>query len=138
LLSGDINVNPGPPDTSNDCVNWGIFKRRGYHLLHLNVNSLLPKVDELRTIAKTTNAALIGITESKLDDSISDSEITIVGYDLLRKDRNRHGGGVACYVRQDICYNDRKPLSNDLEYILLDILVPESYIITDLPTHTII
>ena len=54
---------------------------------------------------RLTNAAVIGISESKLDDSVVTSEIQINEYDLLRFDRNRHGGGVACYIRNDLSYN---------------------------------
>ena len=54
---------------------------------------------------RLTNVAVIGISESKLDDSVVTSEIQISEYDLLRCDRNRHGGGVACYIRNDLSYN---------------------------------
>ena len=99
LLSGDIYLNPGLNQTllSNDI--WDPFKKRGLHFLHLNVNSLLPKIDEVRYIAEKSNAAVIGITETKLDDSVLDPEILINGYDIIRNDRNRKGGGVACYIR---------------------------------------
>ena len=61
LLSGDISLNPRPfhnlePLDQNE---WNIFKHRGLHFLHLNINSLLPKIDELRHIARLTNAAVI-------------------------------------------------------------------------------
>ena len=71
--------------------------------MHLNINSILPKLDELKTIAGNIKAAIIGITESKVDNSISDSEVEIPGYCILRCDRKRNGGGVAYYVRQDLC-----------------------------------
>ena len=68
ILSGDISLNPGPvcndqPLHSNE---WNIFRSKGIHLIRLNVNSFLPKVDEIRYIAERTKAAVIGITESKL------------------------------------------------------------------------
>ena len=47
------------------------------NLIHLNINSLLPKIDEIRYIAERTKAAVIGITESKLHESIFQSEIQI-------------------------------------------------------------
>ena len=92
LLLGDISLNPGPFHNLQplDHDEWNIFKHRGLHFLHLNINSLLPKIDELRHIARLTNAAVIGISESKLDDSVLTSEIQIEGFDLLRCDRNRH------------------------------------------------
>ena len=61
--------------------------------VRLNINSLLPKIDELRNIAKLSNAAVIGIGESKLDDSVLSSEIHIDNYNTLHCDRNRHGEG---------------------------------------------
>ena len=112
LLSGDISLNPGPfhnlqPLDQNE---WNIFKHRGLHFLHLNINSLLPKIDELRHIARLTNAVVIEISELKLDDSVLTSEIDIDGYDLLRCDRNRHGG-VACYIGSELSYNVKtKPI----------------------------
>ena len=37
------------------------FKRRGMHFIHININSLLPKIDEVHYIAKMSSAAIIGI-----------------------------------------------------------------------------
>ena len=93
-LSSVISLNPGlfhnlQPLDQNE---WDIFKNRGLHFLHLNIHSLLPKIDELRHIARLTNAAVIRISESKLDDSEPTSKIQINEYGLLRCDRNRHGG----------------------------------------------
>ncbi len=38
------------------------------------------------------------ITESWLDSSITDNELCIDEYSIIRLDRNRHGGGVALYI----------------------------------------
>ena len=101
LLSGDIILNPGPNHQHKlQCLNkWNIFKSRGLHFIHLNISSLLPKIEELRIIAKSTKAVIIGISESKLDESVLEPEIQMDDYKILRCDRNRHGGGVACYIR---------------------------------------
>ena len=40
-----------------------------------------------------------------LDDSISDKYIEIGGYEIVRKDRNRFGGGVAIYYRDTLAYH---------------------------------
>ena len=119
LHSGDISLNLGPFHNLQtlDHNEWNIFKHRGLHFLHLNINSLLPKIDELRHIARLTNAAVMGISESKLDDSVPTSEIQIDEYDLLCYDRNRHGGGVACYIRNDLSYNVKSYFSKDIENI---------------------
>ena len=69
--------------TSSSIDNWKVFNKRGLHLIHLNINSLLSKIDELRAITKKSRAAVIGITESKLDESVTDGEINIDGYELI-------------------------------------------------------
>ena len=51
--------------------------------MHLNINSLLPKIDYLRHMARLSNAAVIGIYELKLGKSITNSEILIDSYDLF-------------------------------------------------------
>ena len=51
--------------------------------MHLNVNGILPKSDELKTIAGSNKAAISGITESKVENSISVSEVEIPGYCIL-------------------------------------------------------
>ena len=35
----------------------------------------------------------------RLSEEISDAEISIPDYSVIRLDRNRHGGGIAIYVR---------------------------------------
>ena len=82
------------------------------HFLHINVNSLLPKTDELRDIVDHTKSAIIGITESKLDNSASDQEVNMSGYSIRRSCRNRYDGDVACYVRADLCFNRKNVFSN--------------------------
>lgn len=51
------------------------------------------------------DATGIGISEAKLDDSVLTSKIQTDKYGILYRDRNRHGGGVACYIRNDLIYN---------------------------------
>ena len=104
LLSNDISLNPGPVNVISDDI-WAPFNNSGMHFLHLNVNSLLNKIDEVRQIVNASNVSIFGLTETKLDSSVYDSEISIDGYTLIRKDRNRHGGGVACYLKNSICFN---------------------------------
>ena len=65
-------------------------------------------------------------TRAKLDGSVLDGEINIDGYELVRSDRNRHGGGVACYIRSDISFNVRGDFSSEIENIFFDILLPKT------------
>ena len=63
------------------------------------------KIEQLCSIAKSNNAAVTGICESKIDASVLRQEINIDNYKILCHDRNRQGGGVACYIRNDLSYN---------------------------------
>ena len=57
---------------------------------------------------------MIGISESKLDSTVLDPEIYIENDEILRFDRNRDGGGVACYIRIDISYKSNSLLPNEI------------------------
>ena len=93
---------------AHDNSKWKIFLKKGLHVLHLNINTLLRKIDEIRFIAKQSNASIIGISESKLDSSISNSELDIDEYNLIRLDRSKREGGVACYIGKSLCITIRQ------------------------------
>ena len=85
VLSRDVSLNPGPVQIS-PAVNLNIQKplnKKGLHFLYININSLLPKIDELKCIANKTKAAITGITESKLDHTVPDLKVNLPGYDIL-------------------------------------------------------
>ena len=52
-----------------------------------------------------------------LDSDVLDSELSIDGYRLFRNDRNRNGGGVAIYVREDLNVVERSDLTSDIEFL---------------------
>ena len=53
--------------------------------------------------------------------------IHIDGYDIVRKDRSRNGGGVCIYLRNSINYQIRQDLiPADLEAICIEITKPHS------------
>ena len=56
---------------------------KGLKCLHYNVQSLLPKLDELRYLNNITKFDCISINESFLDCSISNDEINIDGFQYL-------------------------------------------------------
>ena len=74
-----MSLNPGSIQNNHLKENWKKFRNRGLHFIHLNINSLQPKIDELREIIQISSPTVIGITETKLDNSIDDSEISIDG-----------------------------------------------------------
>ena len=72
----------------------------------------------------TTDASVVGISENKLDNS--SSEIEIEGYDLLRLDQSRRGGGVVCYVKRSSAYNYKHNFPKNTENIFIDIFLPKT------------
>ena len=60
---------------------------------------------------KNQSVDILAINETRLDDTINDFEIEISNYTLTRRDRSRHGGGVAVYVRY----------VHDLEFLCIEI-----------------
>ena len=86
LLSGDISLKPGKIRSDRLKENWKPFGNRDLHFIYLNINSLLPKIYKLREIVKISNPMVIGITETKIDDSISDSEISFDRYCTIQHD----------------------------------------------------
>lgn len=85
MLCGDVHSCPGPGAADSQ---YSDFKKRGMHFIHFNVRSLLPKIDQIRLIAKETNCACLCLSETWLDNSVFNSEISIDNYTICRKDRN--------------------------------------------------
>ena len=131
LLSGDIRLNPGPCQMQFiDGRTWEALKTRSLYFCHLNVNSLLYKIDELTDITNYIRPAILGIIESKLNSSVTNTEVSINGYSIIRHDRNRNGEGVTCYIRCCIllyclCFNIKNIFSNYIKNIFFEILVPK-------------
>ena len=102
------------------------FTPEGHHSIHININSLLPKIEELRRFVFLSNTAVIGISESKLDNSIFDLEIEIDGYNILRFDKKRHVGGLGCYVRNDLSFTKINYFPHDIETVFIEIFLPKT------------
>ena len=88
----------------------------------------MPKhLDELTIVINELSFDIITINETRLDESFNDRDVRISGYDIIRRDRNRHGGGVAIYIRNNIPYIQRHDLLvQDLETICVEIKKPKS------------
>ena len=77
-------------DTASICDmenKWKSFDTRELHFIHLNINSLLDKIDQLKFRGDKINPTLIGITESKIDESVTVTEFDIDGYITSRNEK---------------------------------------------------
>lgn len=107
LLSGDIELNPGPMRNQDGLIDLltSLRKNRNGVVIvgHSNVRGLYGNLNQVRLLLKYSQLDVIAITETHLNESIDDSDIFIEGYCLWRLDRrNKHGGGVAFYVKRNI------------------------------------
>ena len=97
-------------------------KLKGFRITRLNITSLLKYIEELKTYLADNQFEILSINETRLDTEIEDGNVDFPGYDIIRQDRNRSGGGVAIYVRDNIPYIKLDDLfGQGLEAICLEI-----------------
>ena len=98
-----------------------------FNIAHYNINSITAfgRLDQLSSICATLKLNVLILTESKLDDTIPSSLITLPGYhEPIRRDRNRNGGGVLVYIAQNLIFNHKEHLQSDYyEHIWVDIRI---------------
>jgi exonuclease III len=90
---------------------------------HININYIRNKSDMLFS-AINNNIDILMISETKIDDSFPASQFNMPGYrQPYRKDRNKHGGGILLYVREDLITKiiSKISLPDDIECIFLEI-----------------
>jgi len=93
----------------------------------LNINSLVEHIDELRVVMINQPLDILAINESKLDDNDSDNMLSLRGYTLVRRDRNKQGGGVCVYLRDSLSFKRLHDFEEqNLELIALEIQKPNS------------
>ena len=67
------------------------------------------------------SASIIGIGETKLDETILSSELEVYGYNLVRLDRSRRGGGVSCHIKSSIAYSYKDSFCSNTESIFVNL-----------------
>ena len=113
LLSGDIEVNPGPAD-----------RLRTLRMFCQDVCSVKNKLGTLRSHAgELAGYDVVGLTETWLGPLVSDSELQLGLSDQVwfRKDRDGRGGGVACAVKSSLSPVHRPDLEPDCEVLAVQI-----------------
>ncbi len=110
LLSGDIELNPGPV---ND---------KKVKVMHININGLKDKVNSL--YAECRNYHVIAVTETKLSGNTETKDILMKGFkESIRKDRTEdQGGGIVIYAKDEVTVHRRHDLELlNVESIWLDV-----------------
>ena len=124
---------PPPPQSITNTVkpvkqpNPTLPKLKGFKVAQLNIAGLPKYYEELLIYMRDEPFDILTLNETRLDSSILDCEVQIPGYDIIRSDRNRYGGGVAIYIRTIIPYIIRKDLLQDtLELLCIEVRKPKS------------
>ena len=68
----------------------------------LHIVSLRKHRHELEIILRENEIDIIGVSETRLDGTVTDSMVSIEGYRIFRNDRDANGGGVAIYVKNSL------------------------------------
>ena len=120
-------VQQDPPSAishnSSESQGLGLGHKKDTVIASFNVNSPLLHIDEIRTLVMDVGIHILAINETKLDENIHDDIVSIEGYTIRRCDRNRHGGGVAIYIRDSIY--DKCKLRNDIPVSSLETICVE-------------
>ncbi|MEW8544984.1 MAG: reverse transcriptase family protein [Candidatus Thiodiazotropha sp.] len=127
------NVKTNPPSDSEigNFVDF-TFRSKGLHICNLNIRHVAPKVDELRILlAYDTSPDILGVCETFLDKNNPDSQISIDGFNFIRKDRstiqNKKGGGLLLYFRETLNVKHRADLEiSKIETIWAEVALPNS------------
>ena len=112
-------------------TNFLVNLRKKYfnHLIigNLNINSPRNKFEDLKILVKG-KIYIIDITESKLDHTFPDSSFRVSGYNKpFRKDRNRNGGGILVFIRDDIpCKELQIIFFNEFEVLFIEVNLSHS------------
>ena len=79
-----------------------------------NVQSLSPKIDEVRVMISNANLDFTCITKTWLKDHINDHTVSVSGYNIIRRDRKViDHGGVCMYVRESIGFETLSDLMDE-------------------------
>ena len=91
----------------------------GLKFITLNINSIRGKKLDLLAFLGVHNPHIVAIQETRIDSSIATSELfpETCPYNIFRKDRNLHGGGVMLLIHKDIPHMPLSELENDSEEV---------------------
>ena len=84
----------------------------GLKLISMNINSIRGKKLDLMAFLEVHQPHVVVIQGTKIDSSVATCQ-----YNVFRKDRNLHGGGVLLLTHKDIPYMPLSELENDSESV---------------------
>ena len=75
-----------------------------FNIFYTNCNSILNKLNELKTISSDNKCQVLCLTETHLTPDVLNAEIFIPNFKIYRKDRavGKEGGGSLVYVHNTL------------------------------------
>ena len=112
LLSGDIEMNPGP-ETLDFCT-WNLNSIIAHDFLRVSL------IEAFNSVYKHD---LIGIVETHLDSTFDDGRLTLDGYNFFKSNhpQNVKRGGVGLYVKESLPSQNRSDLVTLPECVVCEI-----------------
>ena len=97
-----------------DLTNLKLINLQNPFIAFLNINSLRYKIIDLQHTLLSSGLELVAISETKLSSEFPDARFQIDGYQFppLRKDRDKHGGGLMVFIKNDTiakCLTELEP-----------------------------
>ena len=115
------------PPVWSDLTDFRASHKKNLIIGHLNINSLRYKFMEVNAMLSANVIDIFYLSETKLDSSFPLNQFNVHGFAHYRNDRNQHGGGILCYIRNDIPHRRRRDLeaklSNGVESMVLEVII---------------
>ena len=81
------------------------MKRDFYYVAHLNIRSLLPKINDIKCLLRNKKYDVLALSETWLDSGIPSCSVSVDNYSLVRRDRvGARGGGVCLYIKRGVSF----------------------------------
>ena len=125
VFSKQINGPEHPPKSKQNDTSVNKIRnstgRKGLLICSLNAPSSVKHKDESEILEAENKIDIIAVNETKLENTIDDSVVSINDFIFLRRDRNRYGGGVAMFIRNTIDFKHHTDLQcSNLEILCIE------------------
>jgi hypothetical protein len=121
----NINQDSGYFDEINP---FALNKKKKFKVMHLNINSLFSKMNEIDMILQLKQYEIIFLNETKFDCFVPNSFYQNNYYDIIRRDRyfnedliGKKGGGIVIFIKKH--YKIKFIKSLDMEFINLNLTI---------------
>ena len=92
---------PSFPNYLENLKNFGDLNN-GLKIVHLNINSIFLKKNEINDVISLGVYDIISINETKLDETVPISFFEYPKYTIIRRDRLRDGGGIMVLIKKNL------------------------------------